>query len=122
MSSAVKTSSPLRVGFSTPYKKVFRRSSWRASRESGRRRSGGKRGYLVLCSRPAEAETKLSYTGVADLFAEVEEQALVQLPSPQQRALRVALLRADPDGSVDQRAVAAAVTSIVLAAGRERPI
>ena len=42
------------------------------------------RSCLVLSSRPAEAEAKLSFAALADLLGGVLERVLVGLPAPQQ--------------------------------------
>jgi len=68
-------------------------------------------GLRVLAARPVEAEAKLAFSGLSDLFEDVPAQALDGLPAPQRRALAVALLRADPQEQPDPRAVAAAVRS-----------
>src|SRR5262245_2722008 len=51
-------------------------------------------GYRVLQCRAAEAEARLSYSGLGDLFGSVEEEAFAGLPAPQRVAIEVALLRA----------------------------
>jgi predicted ATPase len=77
----------------------------------------------VMSCRPAEAEAKLSYAALADLLSSVEEEAFQGLPGPQRRAIETALLRADTRGErVDQRAVSAAVASLMVACARERPL
>jgi len=64
------------------------------------------RGLRVLSARPAEAESSLSYAGLADLLAAVDESALEPLPDVQRAALEIALLRRDADGKPpDPRAV-----------------
>jgi AAA ATPase domain len=54
------------------------------------------RGLRVLVSRPAESETALAYSGLADLLAHVADTFLAGLPAPQRRALEVALLLSEP--------------------------
>ena len=82
---------------------------------AGRGRSGAGRGYRVLSSRPSEAETRLSYTGLTDLLGDVVDDVLPALPAPQRRALEAALLLAEPDAGTDERAVAAAFLSSLRA-------
>src|SRR6202022_3648523 len=53
-------------------------------------------GYRVLACRPAAAEAKLSFAGLADLLSGVEGELLDRLPVPQRYALEVALLQAAP--------------------------
>jgi AAA ATPase domain len=42
-------------------------------------------GYLVLSCRPAEAEARFSFVGLADLIGSVVPDVLPQLPRPQRR-------------------------------------
>lgn len=78
---------------------------WRAGLEAARAA-----GHRVLVTRPGENETKLSYSGVGDLIGEVFDEALADAPSPQRRALEVALLRRRPGSTrPDQRAIALGV-------------
>ncbi len=81
------------------------------------------RSYAVLCCRPAEVETKLSFASLADLLAGVDDGVLQGLPGVQRRALeRTLLLRGDSEGAGSPRAVAAAVVSTLAAMARERPV
>src|SRR5712691_3943263 len=83
----------------------------------------GQRGCRVLSCRPTEAEAKLSYAALVDLLSPLEDEAFQILPGPQRRAIDAALLRADPRGErVDQRAVSAAVDSLLIACAGERPV
>src|SRR6266446_5862550 len=52
--------------------------------------SAEERGYRVLSTRPAQAESQVSYAGLADLLEPVLEEALAELPPPQRRALEAA--------------------------------
>jgi hypothetical protein len=47
------------------------------------------RGVRVLSTRTAEAESRLSYAGLADVLDPVIDEALTGLPPPQRRALRL---------------------------------
>lgn len=79
----------------------------------------------MLACRPAESESELSFSGVADLLAGVGTETLAALPAPQRRALDVVLLRADPDpGSevTEPRAVATALRSVVSALAARAPV
>jgi DNA-binding CsgD family transcriptional regulator len=81
------------------------------------------RGFRVLSCRPAEAEARLSYAGLADLLSPLEEEAFGGLPRPQRRAIDAALLRAEMHGDrVDQRVVSAAVASLLIACAGRRPV
>ena len=56
---------------------------------------GRARGMRVLVARPVEAETPLGFAALSDLFADLPNAVIDELPPPQRRALRVALLRED---------------------------
>jgi DNA-binding CsgD family transcriptional regulator len=90
--------------------------------EQGRRRAED-RGARVLWSRPSVAEAKLSFTGVADLLARIEEETLGALPEPQREALEVAMLRAKPARRAGvARAVAAGFLGVVRALAATAPV
>jgi DNA-binding CsgD family transcriptional regulator len=75
---------------------------WRAGIEAARELPA-----LVLTAAPAEAEAKLSFAAIGDLLESVLDDAILELPAPQRRALEVALLRTEPEGPPpDQRAIA----------------
>lgn len=76
---------------------------WLAGREAA-----AARGFRVMASRPAEAETRLSFSGLADLLAECIDDVLPELPPIQRRALEAALLLGESEIEADERAVAAA--------------
>src|SRR5256885_4411532 len=95
---------------------IGKTSVWRAVLE--RLRLGG---AVVLPARPAEAETHLSYTGIADLLEPVLDDSLAGLPTPQRQALEAALLRAEPDRRApDQAAIAFAVLGTLRNAADDR--
>ena len=80
------------------------------------------RGYRVLSDRPAEAEARLSYVALGDLLGNVVDEVLPRLPEVQRRALEVALLRSEPRGTLQQRAVAAAFRSALILLSEDRPV
>jgi len=81
------------------------------------------RSLTVLSSRPAESEATLSFAALGDLLDGVLDQALPRLPPPQQRALEVALLLADPAGSPPgQRAVAVSFLAVLRQLAERRPV
>ena len=81
------------------------------------------RGFTVLEARPAEAERSLALTGVSDLLEPVLEQVLPRLSGPQQHALRVAMLLAEPgDEPPDRRAVAVAVFGALRSLVQAKPL
>ncbi len=66
-------------------------------------------GFRILTSRPVEAEASLSFTALGDVLETVLGDSLPELPSPQRRALEIALLRAEvTDMHPDYRAVSLA--------------
>jgi len=80
------------------------------------------RGFRVLVARPVEAEAGLAFTGLADIVADVLEDVGPALPRPQLKALRVALLLDDADGTPpDERAVGAALRSVLSEVARCGP-
>jgi len=86
-------------------------------------RAGRGAGCPVISCRPTQAESKLPYAGLGDLFDAVPDDVLGCLPRPQRIALDVALLRVEPDTApLQRRAVAAAVLSTLLTWGRATPL
>jgi DNA-binding CsgD family transcriptional regulator len=86
-------------------------------------RRAADRGYRVLQCRAATAETRLSYAALADLLVDLDDDLYDVLPTPQRRAIDVALLRADADGVAPQRrAVATAVISLLRRLRERRPL
>ena len=90
---------------------------WLAAVEQARAR-----GFHVLSTRPAAAESVLAYTALADLLGEAGAPAWAGLPTPQLLAVDQVLLRADNDAVTDQRAVAAAFLSVVERLADKRPV
>jgi DNA-binding CsgD family transcriptional regulator len=80
------------------------------------------RSYRVLAGRPAEAEGQLSYVALGDLLGDVVDDVLPTLPQVQRSALEVALLRTEPAGPLQQRAVAAAFLSALTVLADEGPV
>ena len=90
---------------------------WRAGVAEARRR-----GYEVLEARPAEAESRLSFAGLADLLAGVLDE-VEALPAPRRRPLAVALLLEDASGPPpDPRAIAVALLEVLRAVARRGPL
>jgi DNA-binding CsgD family transcriptional regulator len=97
---------------------IGKTSIWRAALDE--LAAGGVR---VLSTRPAEPESQLSYAGLADILDPVLDEALAALPSPQRRALEIALQRAEPDGGPpDQAAISFAVLGALRAASETAPV
>jgi DNA-binding CsgD family transcriptional regulator len=81
------------------------------------------RGSRVLSARPAETESSLSYVGLVDVLDPVLDEVLPALPSPQRRALEIALQRADAEGGPpEQSAIAFAVLSALRATSQSGPV
>jgi DNA-binding CsgD family transcriptional regulator len=79
--------------------------------------------YTVLSCRPSPAETNLPYAGLGDLFAAIDDDVMQALPTPQRRALGVALLRAEAGASpMQQRAVSAATLQVLVDLAGSAPV
>ncbi len=76
--------------------------------------------FCVLSCAPAEAETALAYSSLADLLSGVGLDVLAELPAPQREALEVALLRSD--GVAGQRAIATATVSLLSRLSEATPL
>lgn len=91
---------------------------WNEAVASARRSS-----YTVASCRPTQTEAKLPYLGLGDLFTDVPDEVLSELPIPQRRALEVALLRTEGEGDpLQQRAVSAAVLNTLVTWARSTPL
>jgi len=76
-------------------------------------------GARVLTSSPTEAESELSYSGLADLLADALADLRRELPPPQARALAVAMRLEDPgDRPADETAVTRGALEALHALGR----
>lgn len=83
----------------------------------------GQKGARVLFAHPAEAEAQLGFAALADLMEPVLDELAPALPEPQRHALAVALLREQPGpGRLDQRAVSAAVLSVLRTLAAAGPL
>ena len=76
----------------------------------------------VLRCRPAEAETKLSYTGLGDLLGPVADEELAGLVDVQRSALEMALLRAGTERSADPRAISTGLVTLLTRLANEGPL
>ncbi len=91
---------------------------WSAAMERAQLRS-----WRVLRSRPTDAEATFAYAGLGDLLEAVPDDELLDLPPPQRTALRVALLRDEPEGpNPEPRAVAVAVLNVIRSLSTQRPV
>ncbi|MCV7423316.1 AAA family ATPase [Mycobacterium yunnanensis] len=81
------------------------------------------RGYRVLAARPAEAESALAYSALADLLNGVDASVRSELPEAQRVALDHVQLRSAAGGApTDPRAVAAALLAVVTRLTAEAPV
>lgn len=77
----------------------------------------------VLVARAGQAETRIAFATVLDLFAPTLDETLPQLPPVQRRALEIALLLREPEGAPPEvRVLGLALVSAVRALARERPV
>jgi hypothetical protein len=85
-------------------------------------RRAGERGFRVLVCRPAEMETS-SRCWPWPTCSSPSGEAFAALPSPQRRALEVALLRVESEQErLDPRTLATAVRSLLAELTGERPL
>src|SRR3954469_1189225 len=75
--------------------------------------------YRVLSCVATRPEAQMAFVGLADLL---REASFDDLPPPQRRALDAALLRAEPDGTLNPHAVAAGALGSLLQLARDGPL
>jgi DNA-binding CsgD family transcriptional regulator len=85
-------------------------------------RRARERGFHLLTSRAAAAESVLAYTALADLLGDVEDSIWAQLPVPQRQGLDAALLRERDGRDTDARAVAAAFLAVIDQLAADGPV
>ena len=86
-------------------------------------RRARERGFRVLTSRAAVAESVLAYTALGDLLSAVDESEWADLPVPQRQGLEAALLRRHDDPEpADPRAVAAAFVAVLDRLAAQGPV
>jgi DNA-binding CsgD family transcriptional regulator len=80
-------------------------------------------GFRILSCRAAQAETRMSFAGLGDLFARVESDALAALPPPQRVAIDRALLRAEAGPKPSPpHAIGAGVVAVISALTKHGPV
>lgn len=80
-------------------------------------------GHLVVTSRPAQSESRLSFAGLGDIVGGMPQSIVDTIPLPQRHALEIALLKRPAGGAPpDQRAIAVALLSAVRACAATRPL
>ncbi|UMB70794.1 helix-turn-helix transcriptional regulator [Mycobacterium paraterrae] len=81
------------------------------------------RGFCMLATRAAAAESVLAYTALADLLHDVDDSLWADLPVPQRQGLDAALLRQRNDAQdADPRAVAAAFAAVITRLAEQAPV
>ena len=83
----------------------------------------GEEGHLVLCARPSESETALSFSALGDLLERTLEEVLAPLPPVQRRALSRALVLDDEEGPAsDAHAVGVSVLNAIRSLAAQRSL
>ena len=90
---------------------------WRASVAAAHERS-----LTVIGSRPAETERTLPNVVLGDLFADTAPELLDTLPGPRRRAFESVLLREEPEGPIDPRALGVAIVTLLPELSNGRPL
>ncbi|HEY6960952.1 MAG TPA: AAA family ATPase [Gaiellaceae bacterium] len=80
------------------------------------------RGMRVLAARPAASEARLTFAALGDLLADVDEEMLARLPSPQRDAIDAALLRAEARRSPNRQIVGTALLSVLRELSAAGPV
>ncbi len=85
--------------------------------------AAAERGYRVSLTRPTEAEARIPFAGLNDLFGDLVDAWGSSLPTPQRNALDVALMRASVKGEpMPPLALSLAVLELVRAASSNEPL
>jgi hypothetical protein len=81
------------------------------------------RGFAVLRTSPAQSDFRLAFAGLADLLGPHLDTVLAELPPPQARPLRIALLLAEePDYRPEPRLIAVAFLTALTVLARTKPV
>ena len=81
-----------------------------------------KRSFGVLRCGPGDHESRLSFAALRDLLEHEYDDTAARLPLPQRRALAVALLREEPEATLDRGAVSAAFFTFLRERSRIGPV
>ena len=76
----------------------------------------------VLRCGPGDHESRLSFAALRDLLEHAYDDTAGRLPLPQRRALAVALLREEPEATLDRGAVSAAFLTFLRERSRMGPV
>jgi tetratricopeptide (TPR) repeat protein len=80
------------------------------------------RGFRVLTSRPAEAESSWPYIALIDILSPVLDEVRPHLPGPQVKALDAASLQSEPDEQLDHRTVSVGLLSALKLLAEGQPV
>jgi DNA-binding CsgD family transcriptional regulator len=80
------------------------------------------RGYPVLSCRPTRSEMDLSYVGLVELLAGVDDAVVGALPAPQARVLRMIMRQEESEGRFDRLSLYVAVVAAVRAVASAGPM
>ena len=79
--------------------------------------------YTVLRASPSEKEAVFPYSVVSDLLADLLDEVLAELPGPQRRALEIALLLRESNGSPpEQHTLGVALLGALRALAASKPV
>ncbi len=85
--------------------------------------AAGERGHRVLSTRPTQAEARLPFAGLTDLFGEVFDEIHPELPGSQRTALEVAFRRSSAEeASPEPLAISLGVLTLIRAVAADRPL
>jgi hypothetical protein len=116
ISRFLETDRPLHALLLTGGPGIGKTTLWEAGVEAGR-----KHAMRVLVSRRSSAEG-LSFAGLIDLLDGIDVTGLSGLAAPQARALQVALLREEPDGSTAPEAAGVGFLSALRILAAREPL
>lgn len=81
------------------------------------------RGFTVLRTTPAQSDLRLAFAGLADLLGAYLDTVIDELPAPQARALRQALMLQEvPAHPPEPRVIAAALRTVLVLLARSAPV
>jgi DNA-binding CsgD family transcriptional regulator len=79
--------------------------------------------YTILSASPSEKEAMFPYSVVSDLLADLPDEVLAELPGPQRRALEIALVLREPNGSPpEQHTLGVALLGALRALAASKPV
>ena len=80
-------------------------------------------GFRVVTTRPTQAEGRLPFAGLNDLFGDLVDEVALDMPAPQRAALDVAFLRSAAEDSIPEPlAISLAVLTLLRGAAERKPL